>query len=231
MGTYTIELRELMDFHDVEKLALKEYPVFDEGYRLPLNRKILDHFYMQEIGFETADLFIFHLKRKMNEIMPYYNQLYRSEQLRFDPLNTIDISTLGESSNDVHQTSESTNTTTSDTTSDSRAVGSDTPQTQLSGREDYASSIADSHGVTKATGEGVSGDTTTGTGTTSQGNAARGRRGPVGALLADWRASMLNVDMMVVSEIQPLFMGLWNNGDRTSANVVPVWRGFGMIGY
>lgn len=62
------------------------FPIFDENYRVPLERKIIWHYYFREIGFETFGLFQFMLQRKLNEIMPYYNQLYETELLQFNPL-------------------------------------------------------------------------------------------------------------------------------------------------
>lgn len=52
------------------------YPIFDEEYRSVLNQKIVSHYLNYNIGYESASLFYFYITRKMNEIMPYYNQLY-----------------------------------------------------------------------------------------------------------------------------------------------------------
>lgn len=84
MAQYTIELRNLVNsgYH----LALDKYPIFSEEYRGALNQKIIEHFWFREIGQETADRFNFMLRRKMNEIMPYYNELYKSTLMEFDPL-------------------------------------------------------------------------------------------------------------------------------------------------
>lgn len=43
---------------------------------------------MREIGLETLELFRYFMRMKMWEIMPYYNQLYKSELIEFDPLST-----------------------------------------------------------------------------------------------------------------------------------------------
>lgn len=58
-----------------------DYPIFDEAYRGILEKKIIRHYYTREIGAETFGLFQLYLADKMNEIMPYYNQLYASELL------------------------------------------------------------------------------------------------------------------------------------------------------
>ena len=66
------------------------YPIFDENYRAELENKILQHYYTQEIGLETVGLWKLKLRTKMREIMPYYNQLYKSELLKFDPFINTD---------------------------------------------------------------------------------------------------------------------------------------------
>lgn len=69
------------------------FPIFDEAYRLPLETKILRHFYTREICEETVRLWKLRLEDKLNLIMPYYNQLYRSELLEFNPMYDVDIAT------------------------------------------------------------------------------------------------------------------------------------------
>lgn len=86
MAKYTIELGKLIE--SGYPLSFGNYPIFDEEYRQTLEGKIIDHYYFNEIGAETADRFSFYLRRKMREIMPYYNQLYQTTLLDFDPLVT-----------------------------------------------------------------------------------------------------------------------------------------------
>lgn len=84
MSKYTIELR-----HAIESgfpIGLGDYPIFDENYRENLNNKIIDHYWFDEIGYETWDRFTHYLNSTMNEIMPYYNQLLKSELLKINPL-------------------------------------------------------------------------------------------------------------------------------------------------
>lgn len=88
MSKYTTELRYLIENHF--DLGLQDYPIFDEAYRETLNKKIINHYYFREIGMETAELFKIYLNMTMNEIMPYYNQLYKSELIKFNPLYNVD---------------------------------------------------------------------------------------------------------------------------------------------
>src|SRR6056297_3349627 len=88
MSKYTTELRYIIN--SAYDLGLDQYPIFDESYRERLNSKILGHYLFHEIGFETVEKFKNRLNIKMNEIMPYYNQLLQSELLKVNPLLTFE---------------------------------------------------------------------------------------------------------------------------------------------
>lgn len=72
-----------------------EWPIYDASYRSILETKILKHYYTREIGFETVGLWKLWLDKRLNEIMPYYNQLYKSTLLEFNPFYDVDYSTEG----------------------------------------------------------------------------------------------------------------------------------------
>lgn len=68
-----------------------DFPIFDESYRTVLETKILKHYYTREIGLETVGLWKLKLDTKLNEIMPFYNQLYKSELIEFNPMHDVDL--------------------------------------------------------------------------------------------------------------------------------------------
>lgn len=86
------------------------FPIWDENYRLTLECKILKHFYMREIGAETVGLWKLWLDEKMNLIMPYYNELYKTTVLKFNPLYDVDLRT----EHDGSGTRKGANTTNED---------------------------------------------------------------------------------------------------------------------
>ena len=73
-----------------------QYPIFDESYRPALETKIIRHYYTREICAETVGLWKLWLESRMNEIMPYYNQLYKSALLEFNPFYDTDYTREGE---------------------------------------------------------------------------------------------------------------------------------------
>ena len=93
MPTYTMELWRLAELRNGD-IGLDDYPIFDPAYREDLNKKIFDRYHNREYDAETGDLFVFYMRRRMNEIMPLYNQLYESERIEYDPLSTVDIRTV-----------------------------------------------------------------------------------------------------------------------------------------
>ena len=68
-----------------------EWPLFDDEYRTALEIKILRHYYTREISEETAGLWKLRLCDKLNMIMPFYNQLYETTLLDFNPLFDTDL--------------------------------------------------------------------------------------------------------------------------------------------
>lgn len=97
-----------------DKIFDFDYPIFDENYRKPLEKKILRHFYTREICEETVGLWKLRLDDKMNTIMPYYNQLYKSTLLDFNPFYDLD----------VHREHNKKNDGTTDTTKNSKGTTS-----------------------------------------------------------------------------------------------------------
>lgn len=111
LSKYTTELRYICEvesgldssvgYNDIDTVIQKaipkifsfDFPIFDKDYRNVLCTKILMHYYTREIGEETYGLWKLRLQTKLNEIMPYYNQMYESQLLKFNPLYDIDTTT------------------------------------------------------------------------------------------------------------------------------------------
>lgn len=112
MSKYTTEVRYICEsyadltesagFNSVDEIIniaipkifnTSEIPMFKgetEEHRALLFKKILLHYYSREIGYETVGLWKLKLNTKLMEIMPYYNQLYESELVKYDPLKNVD---------------------------------------------------------------------------------------------------------------------------------------------
>ena len=230
---YTIKLGGLVSLgYDTDaKLGLDKYPIFDEDYRPTLNHKIVAHYALREIGVETPEQFVFYLRRTMNEIMPYYNKLYESDRLKFDPLSTMSIESVSSNDSDSQMSSQSSSEdktqsktdTTTDTHNQQRTVDSVAPDAQLSGTGDYAGNVqdidaknhSDTSAKTNATGTNTS--KTDFSSSQSKGNGNTQTKGysglPTSDLIQRYRASLLNIDMMIITELGSLFMGVSDTMD------------------
>lgn len=172
MSRYTTEVRyicetvagldESVGYSNIEQVIKNslakvfdfDFPIFDEKYRSVLETKILRHYYTREIAHETVGLWKLKLCTKLNEIMPYYNQLYKSELISFNPMYDVDLtrerkvdssgtrdtstrsntdtdtSGSGNRTSDVSLKNDTTNTDNSTTTGSGskKQMYSDTPQ-------------------------------------------------------------------------------------------------------
>lgn len=195
MSKYTTELRYLIQ--SGFDLGLNDYPIFEESYRSKLNEKILNHYYMREIGFETAGLFKRYLNVKMNEIMPYYNQLYLSAQIEFDPLETY-------STNEQYER-ETTGDNTSQDEGENKSLQNDTPMGSL--QDPFSENYATTSQKTNATN-------TTKLNSSENEKYSRKLSGKNDSksnsqLLMEYRQSFLNIDMLIIEELDVLFIQLW----------------------
>lgn len=195
-------------------IGLGYYPIFDEGYRKILNGKIIDEYYNREIGTETIDNFVLILRKKMDQIMPYFNQLYESQQIPYDALDSMKIHSVGQSTLDGSATSNADNNTTSDVKSGSRTVGSDFPQTMLAGNADYASNASDLNSDVNTTVDNTSNGSSTNTSNSDSDTLVTGYQGAASDLINKFRNSLINVDTMVLEAIEECFMLVFNNGDE-----------------
>lgn len=211
MPVFTMELWRVLEMTD--DIGLNEYPEFKSGYRDVLNKLIIDHYHDREIGMETIAKFRHSVMRRMNEVMPYYNSLYKTQEIEYDPLSTIDIKTIsnGSSTTDTEASGETSSTMANE--GGSRAVQSNTPQVRLSGNGDYASAAADTTNDSTATGSGTEAQASTSNEQNENESHTSGYQGAPSSLIMDYRRSLMNIDLLVIDELADMFMGVWDNGD------------------
>ena len=142
MSKYTTEVRYICEkaagydeskgYADVDSIISESipkifnfaFPIFDDSYKDVICTKILRHYYTREIGFETVGLWKLKLETLLNEIMPYYNQLYKSELLKFNPLYDTDMNTTHVGDKNSEQTTEENKSGFSNTNSERSESGS-----------------------------------------------------------------------------------------------------------
>lgn len=210
MAQYTLTLKQLKENN--VPLFNFNYPIFNEEYRPILEDKIIRHFYFREIGFETIGRFLFELETKLNEIMPFYNKMYESTLLEFDPLLNYQVKETYEKMNVGNTQGNANSNTTGSLNEKTNQLFSDTPQ----GRVDFNTS---SHVTTMSQDVNTSSTSNDSTISQSQSNNnreefVRTMEGNIGVqtfsqLINDYRKTFINVDLMVLDELNDLFMRVY----------------------
>jgi len=204
-------------------IGLGYYPIFDEDYRKVLNGKIIDEYYNREICTETIDNFKFYLRKKMDQIMPYYNKLYASEQLEYNALDTMSIKSTRSGKLTAKGESTESNVTNSENDSAGRVVQSSTPQTMLAGNADYASAASDSNTKSNVKADSNQNSESNSENETEAESLVTGYQGIASDLIMRYRNSLLNIDAMILHDIEDCFMLVLNNGDSYSSELFYGW--------
>lgn len=210
--------------------AMSDYPLYQTNssltkqygtaYQVPsrqeLNNKILNHYRYQEIGQETFGRWLFELKTALNEIMPYYNQLFYSADQDFNPIYNVDYRKTIMGSQNANSNTSSTGSDSSTNEEYTKSVNSKTPQDLLSIGNKGIDSVdyADDASWGKSSGSTSGTNTTTGNsssnGSTSSIETTKGNFGVTSAqeLIMKYRKTIINIEQQIINDprIKELFM-------------------------
>lgn len=212
-----------------DKIFTSKVSFFDEEYRGVLCKKILKHYYLREIGCETVGIWLLWMNTKLEEIMPYYNKLYESELIKFNPMYDVDWCRKGnKTGNESGSGSRSTSGNNSGTNKQSgtssntrKDLYSDTPQGALTciESETYltnARKVSDSgetgvNGSTSGSYEDSESSSNKVDTTEDYVESVTGKQGTgsYSKMLNEFRETFLNIDMQVIEEFAEMFMELW----------------------
>ncbi len=196
---YTVVLHTLLNDPQLKEqldLALSAYPLYrpDKAYDLiptreELNEKLMNHYKYREIGFETIGMFLDELRITMGEIMPRYNELFKTIATMAElpsPFDNVDIvetfeeektntsTTTSDSSTETTSTARDETETTGTATSHNKHINSKTPQDKLTitakgiDSVNYADEAQWNHDTSETSGSSNSNGETT---ATSEGSA------------------------------------------------------------
>ena len=207
MSKYTLELRYL---YEDENFNLFDFPynLYDNDLKPWFEEKFFQHFMFYEIGFDTIGMFKQRLMSKLNDIFPYYKQLYETEirtkgidfMLNKD-LKESYVRELTSNSNSNQESNVSSNglSTAGQLTPSLIANSQKIDKFMDSAQKDNSSSNSTSSGESN----GNSREEYT---LTSQGNIGITSSAE---LLAKWRETILNIDLMIFEECNDLFMQIF----------------------
>ena len=235
MSKYTMELRKLFepitytptlftrnevegffkDYNLNDYLTTEQINVINEAgiwSKDRLAKKIVDHYYMRELGFETIGQFIHYAKITMEEIMEEYLPLIYSASISYDPLVNVDYT---ETFNRNQQTGNvGTSSSSSSSSGSALGVNSDTPQGQIS----KASILAGNYATSTSASENensVTNSTDSESNSNSLENYSKRVKGNSGVsataqkMIEQYRNNIRAIDREIINKLDILFMGLY----------------------
>lgn len=208
MSKYTTTFGNLIDTqYEPLTAVLAAYPIYDESHRSELNQKIIDHFRFSEIGQETAALFTHFFKTTLQEIMPMYNELYKTAALDYPILQDTDYF------EETHGTTNSGTETsgTSSGSSHSSRGHSDTPQGSFNFTDVTANSYLSDADVDDGSTSGSSSGTSVSNGKSDVARTVRGKMSniPYAELVKQYREQIINIDRLILGDLESCFMGVY----------------------
>ena len=240
MAKYTIELRKVCDYYGRDEVEnwFKDYDI--ANYLTPtqieqinkfkvwskdrLATKIVDHYFMREIGFETPALFKHYAKVKMQEIMERQLPKIYSNFLEYDPLSNVDFTE--EYTREITGTGKNEGTTEGNSNSNSSNnasglnINSDTPQGQISKENILNGSYATNTNASETESSITDKTTTSSTANSSSESSTtekftRHQEGDNGVIITnqrlvkEYREIIVAIDEEIINELNILFMGLY----------------------
>ena len=223
MSKYTMELRELFTTckYNPPSFTKEQVKGFFSNYELTdyltadhieviedagiwskdkLAEKIVNHYFMREIGQETIGLFKHYAKVTMDELMEEYLPLIYSSSIEYDPLINVNYTETFSRTANIDSSGSSS--------SSGLGVMSDTPQGQISKtailQGSYASSTnANENEVSSSSGSDTTEDYTN----TMIGNS--GVSATAQKMIEQYRNNIRAIDREIIEKLEPLFMGLY----------------------
>lgn len=232
MASYTMELRKVIEYFGREEVEnwFKDYDLshyltptqieqitkFNVWSKDRLAEKIVDNYYMREIGFETPALFKHYAKIEMKKIMERYLPKIYSNFLEYDPLSNVDFTETYTREIAGQTQNQGTSNSTSTNGSSGLNVSSDTPQGQISKQAILSGSYASQTNASETESEIEDNTTTENQGTSNTVEKfTRHEEGDNGVIITnqrlvkEYREIIVAIDEEIINELNCLFMGIY----------------------
>ena len=207
MSKYTLQLRYI---YEDENFKLFDFPynLYDNDLKPWFEEKFYQHFMFYEIGFDTIGMFKQRLMSKLNDIFPYYKQLYETE-IRSKGIDFMLNKDLKESYVRELTSNSNSNQESNVTSNGLSTAGQLTPSLIANSQkiDKFMDSAQKDNSSSNSTSSGESnGNSKEEYTLTSQGNIGITSSAE---LLTKWRETILNIDLMIFEECNDLFMQIF----------------------
>ena len=178
---------ELSDYLTLEQIQTIENTGIWSKDRLA--KKIVDHYLMEQIGFETMALFRHQVKIKMQELMESKLPLIYSSAIQYDPLVNVDYTETFE--RNIQNAGNSSGL----------SVGSDTPQGQIS-----KSAILEGNYATDTSANENEASNNTDEEYTKKVKGNSGVSATAQRMIQQYRDNIYSIDKSIIDDLNDLFM-------------------------
>lgn len=232
MASYTMELRKVIKLFGREEVEnwFKDYDLshyltptqieqitkFNVWSKDRLAEKIVDNYYMREIGFETPALFKHYAKIEMKKIMERYLPKIYSNFLEYDPLSNVDFTETYTREIAGQTQNQGTSNSTSQNNASGLNVNSDTPQGQISKTNILNGAYASETNASETESEIKDNTNTENQGTSNTIETfTRHEEGDNGVIITnqrlvkEYREIIVAIDEEIINELNCLFMGIY----------------------
>lgn len=228
MATYTVELRKICELYGRNEVEnwFKDYSLTD--YLTPIQieqiekfnvwskdrlaRKIVEHYYMREIGLETPELFKHYAKVSMQEIMERALPKIYSNFFEYDPLSNVDFTETY--TREIEGATEGSSSSNSTNTASGYNINNNTPQKRITKQDlntgAYASSTNQSD-----TNSSIEDETNAQSSSNTIERFTRHEEGDNGVIITnqrlvkEYREIIVAIDEEIINELSSLFMGIY----------------------
>lgn len=205
MSKYTLELNQLVNDLDFNLFDF-DYNLYDNELKSAFEKKFIDHFYFYEIGLTPIARFKKALQIKLNDIFPYYKQLYQTELRSADIDFMLNKDLKEEYTRQLTGNSSVNQSSTSTSNDTSLNVNNDTPQNKIDDLDQYMTSASKNTDNSTMNSNGT--NTAENNSTETYSLISQGNIGVTSSaeLLEKWRSVLINIDQMIFEECNDLFM-------------------------
>lgn len=205
MSKNTIEINQLVNDLDFNLFDF-EYNLYDNELKSVFEKKFIDHFYFYEIGLTPIARFKKALQIKLNDIYPYFKQLYQTE-LRCNDIDFMLNKDLKEQyTRELTGNSLVNQSSTSTTNDTSLNINNDTPQNKIDDLDQFMTSASKNTDNSTMNSNGTNSAENNSIETYSL--VSQGNIGVTSSaeLLEKWRNVLINIDQLIFNECNDLFM-------------------------
>lgn len=103
-----------------------DYEMYDTAHKPEFERKFLNRYYFREIAYETYGQWHFKLRELLRRVMPQFNELYKTVDFEYNPINDVDVTYRHETVRDDARNRKGNGTTKTDVTRDTAEKATET---------------------------------------------------------------------------------------------------------